>query len=132
MTIDLWCLVFCALLPLLLTVPVALGRARATDPKAKLYGFSNRETVLVGVPAWAKRAERAHANQLENLASFAVVVLVAHVTGKQNDVTALGSLVFAGARLLHPIVYMIGIVYVRTLVFAVGTVGLLMVLSQLF
>ena len=69
---------------------------------------------------------------MENLAPFAILVLVAHVAGKANATTALGrDDLLLGPR-AHAAVYIAGITYVRTLVFGVAFVGELMILLQLF
>jgi len=77
------------------------------------------------------RAQRAHLNMLENLAIFAIFVIVAQLTGKSNATTALGTTLFFWARLLYAVVYLAGIPWVRTAVWTVSFVGIVMVGSQL-
>ena len=129
MTIDLWMLVASGLL--CLTIPFIYLAGRSQTPGGTEWGFGNRDTRLA-VPAWTARAERAHANLVENLTPFAIVVLTAHVTGKANATTALGAELFFAGRLAHVIVYTAGITYVRTGVFFVAAVGELLILLQLF
>ena len=78
------------------------------------------------------RAERAHHNLVENLAPFAILVLVAHVAGKANATTALGATLFFWGRVGHAAAYIAGIIYLRTAVFFIATIGELLILSQLF
>lgn len=80
----------------------------------------------------ALRAQRAHLNMLESLAVFAIFVLVAQLTGHANATTALGATLFFWARVAHAIVYLAGIPWLRTAVWAVSFVGIVMVGSQLF
>ncbi len=80
---------------------------------------------------WVGRSVRASYNMLENLALFAPLVLVAQAAGRDSAVTALGAEIFFAARLVHACVYVIGIRYLRTLVWGVSLVGLLMIFSQL-
>ena len=116
--------VFCALLfvpsavatTIVWGLPVAAGNRASTPP----------------VPPWVDRSMRAHRNMLENLPHFAVLVLVAHVTGLNNLTTALGATIFFWARIAHAAVYTAGIPWVRTLAFSVGLVGEAMILVQLF
>ena len=129
MTIDLWMLVASALLCLSIPYISLVGLARA--PGGMAWGFGNRD-VPIAVPAWVERTRRAHANMAENLAPFAVLVLVAHVTGKANGTTALGAELFFLGRVAHLLVYAAGIPVVRTLVFGVAVAGELLILSQLF
>ncbi len=90
----------------------------------------NRETPVEG-RGWVGRAQRAHRNMLESLALFAALVLVAHVSGLANATTAMGAALFFYARLAYAAVYVIGVPWLRTVVWTLGAVGLLMILSQL-
>ncbi len=69
------------------------------------------------VPAWGKRADRTLMNAVEVFGPFAALVLVAHVGGKANSMTAMWSAVFFWSRLGHAVVYLLGVPYVRTLIF---------------
>lgn len=129
MTTDLWMLVYTALLSMFFFFAYLPGRAGV--PGGLAWAFGNRETSLA-VPAWTSRAERAHQNLVENLAPFAILVLVAHVAGKANATTALGATLFFWARVAHAAAYIAGIIYLRTAVFFIATVGELLILSQLF
>ena len=80
---------------------------------------------------WAGRAQRAHLNMLESLAIFAIFVLVAQLTGRTNATTALGATLFFWARAVYAVVYVAGIPWVRTAVWAVSLAGILLVGSQL-
>src|SRR5262245_39577351 len=129
MTTDLAMLVWSGLLCLLLPTVYLVGRSQT--PGGLEWGFGNRDRPL-DMPAWARRAERAHANLVENLAPFAILVLVAHVTGKANSTTALGATLFFWGRVAHAAVYTAGIIYLRTAVFFVATLGEILILLQLF
>lgn len=122
-------LVWTALLCLLLPTVYLVGRSAA--PGGLAWGFGNRDSRL-DASAWTHRAERAHANLVENLPAFAILVLVAHVAGKSNATTALGATLFFWGRVAHALVYVAGIPYVRTAAFFVGTAGELLILSQLW
>jgi uncharacterized MAPEG superfamily protein len=128
-TTDLWMLVYTALLSMFFFFTYLPGRTMVAG--GLTWAFGNREAPLV-VPAWTARAERAHANLVENLGPFAVLVLVAHVAGKANATTALGATLFFWGRVGHAITYIAGLIYVRTLVFFVAAIGELLILSQIF
>ncbi|HEX3486490.1 MAG TPA: MAPEG family protein [Micropepsaceae bacterium] len=72
------------------------------------------------VPLWGKRADRTYMNAVECFAPFAALVLVAHVAGKANAMTAFWAMSFFWLRVAHAVVYLLGIPYVRTLIFALG------------
>ena len=94
------------------------------------WGLGNRDTTP-DEPAWIARAERAARNLAENLLPFAILVLVANVSGSANEATASGATLFLAARVVHAASYIAGIPYLRTLAFAVGLVGELRILGEI-
>ena len=90
----------------------------------------NREDMpaLIGL---AGRATRAHRNMLESLVLFAALVLAAHVSGRSSEWTALGAQLFFWGRLAYAAVYLIGLAWVRTGVWALSMAGLIIILLQL-
>jgi uncharacterized MAPEG superfamily protein len=91
----------------------------------------NREG-LAPCTGWAGRAQRAHHNMLESLVLFAALVLVAVVTNKTNSATLLGAQLFFWARLAYAFVYIAGIPWLRTAVWTVSVIGLILIFVQLF
>lgn len=72
------------------------------------------------VAQWAVRAKAAHMNAVENLVIFAPLVIATHVTGYSTSLTITACMVYFLARLVHFVVYTLGVPVVRTLSFAVG------------
>jgi uncharacterized MAPEG superfamily protein len=99
--------------------------ARGSVPGGIRWIFYNRDTVLEGVAAWGGRAIRAHGNLADNLAMYAAVIGIAHITGATNGVTMVAGMVLLGARVLHAMVYIAGIPYLRTAIFAVAQLAML-------
>ncbi len=95
---------------------------------AKLAG--NRDD-LPPITGWAGRAARAHRNLLENMALFVPLVIIAVVAGKTNAMTLLGAQIFFWARLAYAGVYVAGIPWLRTGVWAVSVAGMLLIFLQL-
>ena len=92
--------------------------------------FGNRE----GMPAltgWAGRAQRAHHNMLENLVLFAALVLICAITNKTNAATLLGAQLFFWARLAYAVIYLAGIIYLRTLAWLISIIGLVIIFLQI-
>jgi uncharacterized MAPEG superfamily protein len=100
-------------------------------------------TLQVGLPAlagnrepepsptgWAGRAMRAQRNMLESFVLFAALVLVAVVAQRTNSATAYGAQLFFWARLVYAFVYVAGIPWLRTAIWGVSIIGLLMIFSQ--
>ena len=128
MTTDLWMLVASAMLCLAMPFVALPGVLQVSSGVG--WAFGNRDSALE-FPEWSARVRRAHANLIENLAPFAILVLLAHVTGLANETTALGATIFFWARVAHFLVYTAGIPYVRTLAFGVSLYGELEILRQL-
>ena len=128
MTPDLEMLVWSAALTLVQML-IAVGGATLQVGLPTLAG--NREN-LPPMTGWALRAQRAHLNMLESLAVFAIVVLVAHVTGRANETTALGATLFFWGRLAYALIYVAGIPWLRTAAWGVSVAGIVLVFSQLF
>ena len=76
------------------------------------------------VPLWGQRANRAQLNAVETFAPFAALVLIAHVAGKENGWTAFWAISFFWLRLIHAIVYLAAVPFVRTVVFTLGFVAI--------
>ena len=90
----------------------------------------NREA-MPPLTGWAWRAERAHYNMLANLALFAALVLVAVISQKTNGTTLLGAQLFFWARLAYAVIYVAGIPWLRTAVWFVSVIGLILIFLQL-
>lgn len=127
MTPDLKLLIWTVALTFIQAVIAVLG-ANGQVGLTTLAG--NRED-LPAITGWAGRARRAHWNMLENLPLFIALVLVAHISNRADGVTLLGEQLFFWARLVYAIVYIAGIAWVRTLLWAVSVVGLILIFSQL-
>ena len=129
MTTDLLMLVLSGVLAV--AMPLTYAAGRMARPGGTRWALGNRGEPLE-VAEWTGRAHRAHLNLVENLPTFAILVLVAHVTGEASEVTALGSMIFVGARLAHAVVYIAGIIVLRTIVFYVAIAGEALILVELF
>jgi uncharacterized MAPEG superfamily protein len=75
------------------------------------------------LPLWGKRADRAYINAVETFAPFAALVIVVHLAGKADAMTAFWAVSFFWLRLAHAVVYLLGIPYVRTLIFTLSYVA---------
>lgn len=69
---------------------------------------------------WPKRATRAHANTVENLAVFAPLALLVSLYGAGDALTAAAAMIFFWARLAYYGVYILKLPYVRTIAFLAG------------
>jgi len=90
----------------------------------------NREDLLPA-SGWAGRAQRAHNNMLESLVLFAVLILVTEITNKNNAMTGLGAQLFLWARATYAIIYIVGLPWIRTAIWTVSMIGLILIFLQL-
>lgn len=127
MTTDLNYLLWSAALCAVLWVPYVLERVMNWG-LIQAVGYPDNPPEAAN---WAKRSQRAHLNLVENLPVFAVLVLIAHITGAGNEMTAMGAALFFYGRLAHAIVFIVGIPWLRTLAFVVSWVGMLLIFLQL-
>ena len=77
------------------------------------------------VPLWGMRANRAHVNAVEAFAPFAALVIVIHLAGKANATTAFWAAAFFWMRLAHAVVFILGVPYLRTLIFTLGYIAVI-------
>lgn len=124
MTTDMTMLIGSAVLTALLALPYTMG---FIFTRGLYVMVGNREDFPAG-SGWIGRAHRAHLNMVENLVPFAALVLAAAVTGKAGAWTALGAQVFFYSRILHAVVYIIGVPWMRTLAYFGGVIGMALVL----
>jgi len=122
---------YTAILTWLTLMAASLIRARGWTLPGMLIAFGNRDN-LPGASSLAGRAERTARNTLENFVLFAAIALVAAVAGAKDPRVAQGAEVFFWARVLYVPVYYAGIIYLRTAVWLVGIIGLVMMLSALW
>ena len=112
MTFAAWCILMAALLPYLCASAAKFGGP----------GYDNAEprAFLATLSGWRARADAAQRNGFEAFPPFAAGVLVAqlaHAPQGRVDLLALG---FIAARVLYSLAYIAGIAWVRTLLFGVG------------
>jgi len=104
----------------LLWVPYILDRIMVRGPMGATANPSPNDRPQ---SAWAQRMMAAHANTVENLVVFAPLVLVAQALNIHTAATAFACALFFWCRLIYVAVYTAGIPVVRTLAFAGGFVG---------
>ena len=127
MTPDLKYLLFSVVLAF---VQVLIAAAAANQVVGLTALAGNREG-LPEMTGFAGRAKRAHLNMLENMVLFTALVLIAAVAGKANATTAMGAMLFFWARLVYAAVYLIGVPWLRTVVWFVSVIGMVMIAVQL-
>jgi uncharacterized MAPEG superfamily protein len=95
------------------------------------YLFTPRDEALAAKGLVFGRATRALANYVENLTPFVALALALIVTQRTGGSGALGATIWILARIVYIPLYLFGVVYARTAVWAISVVGLLMMLARL-
>ncbi len=127
MTVDLACLVANALWGFVLVLVEIGGKTR----KAGVAWNAGNRDAAPAFPAWIDRTSRALGNHKENFPFFATAVLVVHLAGRADRVSAGAAVVYVLARVAHALVYIAGITGVRSAVFSVGAVATLVIYARL-
>jgi uncharacterized MAPEG superfamily protein len=115
----------------LLTFVQAVVAAQGAFNQVGLFTLAGNREGMAEIKGWGGRAARAHRNMLENLVLFAALVLVAVLADKTNGTTLLGAQIFLWARVAYAVVYVAGIPWLRTGIWALSIVGLAMIFLQL-
>lgn len=120
MSPDLKYLAFTALLTAALWIPYVVCQVVTKGaPTAQDY----RDPTPPRLPLWGMRANRAHLNAVESFAPFAALVVIAHLAGKANSMTAFWAMAFFWLRLAHAVVYLLAVPYLRTIIFTLGFIA---------
>lgn len=97
------------------------------------YNISSRDVPPPAPPGtMAGRLSRAFNNFRETFALFAVAVLLVVVLNRHDQTSAIGAQLYFWARLVYVPVYALGIKIVRTVVWTISFIGLVMVLLAAF
>src|SRR5882724_11531169 len=90
-----------------------------------------RDEAMPPLNPLAGRLTRARDNFLETFPFFVAAVLIGHVAGRHGVLTVLGVHLYFWARLVYLSLYAFGIPMIRTLVWTVAMLGLLLILVAL-
>jgi uncharacterized MAPEG superfamily protein len=115
----------------LLTLVQAAVAAQGAFGQVGLVRLAGNREGMPEITGWGGRAARAHRNMIENLVLFAVLVVAAVLADKTNGTTLLGAQIFFWARVAYAVVYIAGIPWLRTGLWAVSIAGLAMIFLQL-
>jgi uncharacterized MAPEG superfamily protein len=95
------------------------------------YLFTSRDKPAATSGLLFGRATRALANYVENFTPFVAVALALMLTQRTGGFGAFGATIWILARIIYIPIYLLGIMYARTAVWAISIVGLVMMLWRL-
>jgi uncharacterized MAPEG superfamily protein len=123
----------------MLSLAIVLGlfqlliAARAGNSQRGLkWNVGARDEPPPPVSKVAGRLERAFRNFMETFPFFAAVVLICAVIGRHNWATMLGAEAYVAARVVYVLLYAAGVPGVRTLIWLVATLAIILMLVAIF
>lgn len=126
---ELKLLVAAVVIGLVQLVWASVAGGGGTRDTAWLLGPRDEARPMTGIAA---RIERSFRNFLETFPLFAAALVAALMAGKQGELTLWGSGLYVAGRALYAPVYAAGVPVVRTLVWTVSMIGLVMVIVAFF
>ena len=120
MSTDLKYLALTAILTASLWIPYVVAQVKTNGP---LQPENYIDPTPRPLPDWGKRANRTYVNAVETFAPFAALVIVAHLAGKANAMTAFWATCYFWLRLAHAAVFLLGLPLVRTILFTLGYIA---------
>jgi uncharacterized MAPEG superfamily protein len=129
MTSELYILVFSIFLGL---VHIIIASHAASLQRGYRWTASARDEVVAPLTGIAGRLARATSNYFETFTLFAAAVLLAHAAGRHNWLTFSGVQLYFWGRVAYLALYALGIPLIRSLVWNVATLGIVLILLGLF
>jgi len=117
MTRELFWLTLTVILTGLLWVPYILNRIQVRGVSGAMANPSRTDKPQA---EWANRLMFAHDNAVENLIVFAPLVLILNAADVSTPTTVLACAVYFWSRVVHLVVYTMGMPILRTVAFLVG------------
>lgn len=113
MTTAYWCVLIAIILPY---VWVAIARLPGITLQRNLIP----RVVAEDLTGMRQRTYWAHLNALEVIAPFSAAIIIAHITGVQQELINTLALTFIGFRIAHALAYISNLGILRTLMFGGG------------
>jgi uncharacterized MAPEG superfamily protein len=115
LSVELRYLIYVAILLAVVWIPYITAHVMQVG-FVKALGYSVDDEM----PEWAAKLKRAHHNLVENIPLFAIAVLAGEVANVHTATTAACAMIFFWARVAHPIAQVWQVWGLRTAVFTIG------------
>lgn len=110
-----------------------LASAQAsTAQRGVKWNLGNRDQKASELSGVALRLSNASRNFMETFPFFVAAVILVHLTDAYSTMTIVGSQLYFWARVVYLPIYGVGIPYVRTAVWSVSVIGIVLVLFAPF
>lgn len=128
MTIELRMLAWSIVLGL---VQIVLSSHATSLQRGYRWTASARDDAVQPLIGVAGRLKRALRNFLETFPLFAAAVLIAHAADRHNWMTVWGAQLYLWARVLYVPLYALGVPLIRSLIWNVAALGIMLLLVGL-
>lgn len=112
-------------------VQIVLASHAASLQRGYRWTASARDEAVPGLTGVAGRLSRTLNNFIETFPLFAAAVLAAHLAGRHGWMTEWGAGLYFGGRAAYVVCYAAGIILVRSLIWNVATLGIILILLAL-
>ena len=112
-------------------VHIVLASHAASFQHGYDWTASSRDHPMPPLPGVGGRLERASRNFLETFPFFAAAVLIAHAAGRESWLTWWGANLYFWGRIAFLPLYAFGVFLIRSLVWNVSAIGILLILAAL-
>lgn len=102
-----------------------------TSERGLMWNMGPRDNTPVLKSTLAGRLDRAFQNFKETFVFFAALVLACAVIGRHNGLTIWGAELYLAGRILYLPLYAAGIPILRTIVWAVATIGIVFLIAAM-
>jgi uncharacterized MAPEG superfamily protein len=129
LSIELKMLFYSAILGI---VQLLIAAHLSTLQRGVKWNLSSRDEKVPELTGVAGRMDRAFKNFMETFPFFMAAILIVQITQMQNSSSSIGAMIYFWARILYVPLYAAGIIGVRTFVWTISFIGIIMVLAALF
>jgi uncharacterized MAPEG superfamily protein len=129
LSIELKMLFYSALLGI---VQLLIATHLSTMQRGVKWNLSPRDEKVPELTGVAGRMDRAFKNFMETFPFFIVAIIIVQITQMQSSSSSIGAMLYFWTRLLYVPLYAAGIPGVRTFIWVISFIGIVMVLGSLF
>jgi uncharacterized MAPEG superfamily protein len=128
MTIELQMLALSVVLGL---VQIFIAASYSSTQRGLEWNTGPRDQPMPPLTGLGGRLDRALYNFLETFPLFAAAVLIAHVANRHSALTIWGAQLYFWGRVIYVPLYAFGVSFVRTAVWAIALLGIVLILLAL-
>lgn len=113
-------------------VQLLLATHFATLQRGLKWNLSPRDEKVPELTGVAGRLSRAFKNFMETFPFFIAAIIMVQITQMHSTTSSIGAMIYFWARLVYVPLYAAGVPGIRTLVWLISFIGIVMVLAALF